>query len=460
MRIVLGVIIITFLLSSLAWSQEAIVKLTLDESIEQALKNNLELKIGEVQFQEKESDIAKKEASLNLKVDLEGTPASWKGEEIDSLTYKPEARIDAHLLTKSGTTYSFSIQGKKEEEDKGLKETSLSFNIDQKILPSPRFSSSYLSWEKALLDLKSSKLSLKDKRNSLKFEVKTGFYNVLKQKRKVELKKLSLVQAKENLTIVEDKLRKELANKLDLLNAQTMVISAKEALFQTQNQLKRYLIDFKNLLGIDFHIKVELIEESEYDYESLKIDLDRAIEEALHNRVEVKQQKLAIEAYQLDLDLANTKSSPSLDLSGGYSYAYNENFPGAEGGEYKISLVFGISLLDGGETEAEIKGAKEKLRESQLNFEKLERDIATEVQGYLLNLQEGEGQIEFLRLSKEKCQEDLNIAQERYFRGLITENELREKEINFKQAQVDLLDVLLDYELVKSKLLKSLGREL
>ena len=62
MRVVLGVIIITFLLSSLAWSQENIVKLTLNESIEQAIKNNLDLKISEVQFQEKESDIAGKES--------------------------------------------------------------------------------------------------------------------------------------------------------------------------------------------------------------------------------------------------------------------------------------------------------------------------------------------------------------------------------------------------------------
>ena len=219
MRALVGVIIITFLLSSLAWSQENSVKLTLNQSIEHALNNNLDLKITEVQFQEKESDIAKKETSFNVKVDLEGTPASWEGEEIDSLTYKPEARISANLRTKNGTTYNFSIQGGKEEGEE-LKATSVSFTLTQKILPFPRFSSSYLSLEKALLDLKINKFSLEKAKNLLKFEVKTGFYNVLKQKRKVELKKLSLVQAKENLTIVEDKLRKELANKLDLLNAQ------------------------------------------------------------------------------------------------------------------------------------------------------------------------------------------------------------------------------------------------
>ncbi len=459
MKVILGIVVLVFLLSPLAWSQEGVVKFTLDESIEHALNNNLDLKITEIQFQEKESDIAKKETSFNLKVNLEGTPASWRGEEIDSLTYKPEAKISANLLTKNGTTYSFSVRGEKGEDEK-FETTSLSLTLTQKILPFPGYSSSYLSLERALLDLKRNEFSLEERRNSLKFEVKTGFYNILKQKRKAELKELSLEQAKENLSTVEDKLRKELANKLDLLNARMNLINAKEALFQSQNQLKRYLIEFKNLLGIDSHIKVELIEESEYDYESPKIDLDQIIEEALRNRVEIKQQRLVIEDYQLDLALTKTKLFPSLDLSGGYTYTYNENFPNAERGEYKVSLVFGIPLLDGGENKAEIKGAKEKLRESQLNFKKLERDITTEVQKNLLNLQEKEGQIEFLRVSKEKCQEDLNIAQERYFNGSITEDELREKEINLRQAQINLLDALLDCELAKSKLLKSLGRKL
>jgi outer membrane protein TolC len=457
-KVILCVVVLVFLLSPLVCSQENIVKLTLDESIEQALKNNLELKISEVQFQEKESDIAKKETSFNLKVDLEGTPANWKGEEINNLNYKPEAEISANLLTKSGTTYSFNVveEGK---GDEGLKETSLSFTINQKILPSPKFSSSYLSWEKALLDLKSSELFLKDRRNSLKFEVKTGFYNILKQRREVELEKLFLEQAKENLTIVEDKLKKGLANELDLLNAQLEVVNVEKTLFQNQNQLRKYLMEFKNLLGIDFHTKVELIEESKYDYEPLKVNLDQLAEEALYNRVEIKQQKLAIEVYQLDLALAKTKSSPSLGLSGGYNYAYNnKGLP--DTGEYKVSLVFGIPLLDGGESKAEIQGAKEKLKESQLNLKKIKRDIITEVQEYFFNFQEKQRQIEFLRVSKEKYQEDLNIAQERFLSGLITKHEFREKEISLKQAQIDLFNALLDCEFAKSKLLKSLGRKL
>lgn len=458
MRVVLSVIVVIFLLSSSAWCQENIVKLTLKESIEQALKGNLDLKIAEVQFQGTESEVAEKEASFKLKTNLEVAPLTWKG-EIDNFNYRPEANINANLLTKGGTTYSLNIEEEKGEDER-LKTTLLSLTLTQKILPSPKLTPSYLSLKKSLLDLRKNKFSLKKEKNNLKLEVKTSFYTILKQKRKIEIEKLQLEQTKENLIILEDKLRKGLANELDLLNAQLEVISAKKALFQNQNQLTRYLIEFKSLLGIDSRIDVELIEESKYEYEPLKLELNQAIEEALKNRVEIKQQKLTVEICQLDLALTKSKLSPSLNFSGGYSYSYGNKSLEKEREEYRASLIFEIPLLDGGESKAEIQGAEEKLKENQLNLKKLERDISTEVQNYFLNLWEKEKQIEFFNLSKERYQKDLSIAQERLSSGSITKDKLREKEINFKQEQIELLDALLDCELTRLELLKSIGKEL
>ena len=457
MKVVFGVIIIIFFLSPLAWCEENSIKLTLSKSIEQAIKGNLDLKIAEAQFQRMETEVAKNEASFRLKTNLEVAPANWEG-KIDNFNYKPEANLNANLLTKNGTTYSFNV--KEGEKDEGLKTTLFSLSLTQKILPHPRFNSSYLFLKESVLNLRKNELSLEEEKNSLKLEVRTSFYNILKQEREIELEKLHLEKLKEDLTVVEEKLKKGLANKLDLLNAQLDVAGAEKTLFQNENRLKRYLTEFKNLLGIGSYTKVELIQEPKYNYEPLKVKLNRAIEEALKNRVEIKQQKLTIQASQLDLNLTKSKSSPSLNLSGGYNYSYGSEFPQQGREEYKVSLIFEIPLLDGGESKAEIQEAEEKLRESELNLEKLKRDIATEVQNYFLDLWEKEKQIDFFKLSKEKYKKDLSIAQKMFSSGAITKDELREKEIAFKQAQINLLNALLDYELAKSKLLKSIGKEL
>jgi len=458
MRTAIGVISIIFLLSCSAWCQQNSIRLTLDQSIEQALKDNLDLKIAQVQFQRMESEVTLKEASFNLKADLEASPLSWAG-EIDALNYRPEAKISANLLTKSGTTYSLNIE-EEEEKDEKLKTTLLSFTLIQKILPSPRLNPPYLSLEKGLLELRKNGLSLEEEKDHLKLEVKTSFYNILKQKRKIEVGKLRLEQARENLTIVEDKLRKRLANELDLLNAQIEVANAQDALSQGRDQLTRELTEFKGLLGLDPHLEVELIEETEYGFEPLKMEFEPAVEEALENRVEVKQQKLTIQTCQLDVTLAKSKLSPSLNIAGDYSYSLGDTLPETEREEYKASLIFEIPLLDGGESKAKIQEAQVKLKESQLNLKKLKRDIIAEIQDYFLDLQAKERQIELLRLSEKRCRIDLNIAQERFCAKSLTKDELREKEINFKQAQLNLLDALLDYELARLRFLRSLGRKL
>ncbi len=59
-RIVLLVVGSLFLLSSPASSTEKSVKLTLSESIKQALEGNLDIRIAEIQLQKVESEIAQK----------------------------------------------------------------------------------------------------------------------------------------------------------------------------------------------------------------------------------------------------------------------------------------------------------------------------------------------------------------------------------------------------------------
>ena len=77
-----------------------------------------------------------------------------------------------------------------------------------------------------------------------------------------------------------------------------------------------------------------------------------------------------------------------------------------------------------------------------------------------LDLEQKLRKIELLRLSQNWSKKDFEIARRRLSGGDITQSDLREKEIGFKQAQIDYLDGVLDYETARSTFLKSLGRKL
>jgi len=446
-----------FLLSPPAWSAQPPIKikLTLSESIKQALDHNLDIRIAEIQLEEMESKVAQSEASFKPKLNLDLAPATWAG-KLDSLHYEPQAGLTASLLTERGTTYSLALEQEQGEDERI--NTSLSFILTQKILPFPRVDSSYLALKKSLLSSEQERLTLEDERNSLKLEVTVGFYDILKQQKEIELKGLYLDQAREDLLIVKDKFENQSASDLDLLSAQVEVANAEEAILQGEDDLFQYSGEFKDLLGIDSEAQIELIGESHPEPEPLELNLGDAVKEALANRLEIKRQKLTANQSELDLALAKSKRSPSLNLSGGYSYTELED--DKEEDEYEASLIFQIPLVDGGESKAEIEEAKSRLKETNLNLEKLKRDTRAEVRSCFLDLEQKLRKIELLRLSQNWSKKDFEIARRRLSGGDITQSDLREKEIGFKEAQIDYLDGVLDYETARSTFLKSLGRKL
>jgi len=196
------------------------------------------------------------------------------------------------------------------------------------------------------------------------------------------------------------------------------------------------------------------VAESHYKGKPLKLDLKDAVREALANRLEIERENLDLERTELDLALAKSRRSPSLNLSGGYSYA------GVGEEEYEAFLIFQIPLVDGGEGRAEIEEAESRLEAAYLGLEKLKRDIRTEVRSHFFDVQRKMRQIELLRLSQDWYEKDLDIARSRFLSGAITENELTKKDIESKQSEIALLDAILDYEASRSAFLRSLGRGL
>ncbi|GAH13837.1 unnamed protein product, partial [marine sediment metagenome] len=119
-----------------------------------------------------------------------------------------------------------------------------------------------------------------------KLEVTVNFYEILKQQRKIELNRLYLKQARQDLLVVEDKWENQLASDVDLLEAQMKVADAEEVVLQSQDELFQYSGEFKDLLGIDPEAQIEWIAESDYEPEPLELNLEEAVREALVNRLE------------------------------------------------------------------------------------------------------------------------------------------------------------------------------
>jgi len=445
-------VVLILALSASVYSQESPTELTLKKSIRMALEHNLDLRIARVQLEETELELDKVEAVFNSQVNLSLSPLQWEGEEMLG-EYRPQARLEASLLTPGGTSYNFSLNGQKGEND--TMGTSWSASVSQQIIPHPDLDSSSLSLKKSRITLETKRLEFEEEIDDVKQEVMRRFYAILKEEKEWELKQLSLQYAGENLRIANHKLQQGIAGKLDVLDAETELMAAEEALFQAESTLSQDRMDFKDLLGIPWQEDIVVVFQFPGDFQPLGVTLEEAQKKAIENRPQIREQNFQIKLYELDLTQTKSELSPLLNLS----FGYTSEQPGLKEA-YRTSLTLEVPLMDGGKGEAEVKIAQGKLRKAKLNLEKLKRDIMAEVRGYFLDLKRMEKNVKFLKLSQEKRHQTLEVTKKMFEQGALTEQELQEKEISVKQAEIGLFGTLADYEVARNKLLKSMGRRL
>jgi len=445
-------ILLSFVLAIPAFAKEPVV-LDLQDSIQRALKYNLNVQIAKMEVERAKLELKKEEATFRPQASISAFPLQWEG-EYNLLECSPQAGFDASLSTQWGMDITLSVTGEKGEDER-MKPV-ISLDAVQKILPSPKFTSSYLSLKESFLSLEKEKLASDEEIDSIKLLVVTSFYKILEQEKEYELKKLSLEQAKENLIILKDKLKKRMANKLDVMDAEVELIKAEEELYQAKSSLSQSMIDFKQLLGIGQDEEVVLKDKLSIEDHLLKIELEDAIKKALKNNRQIGQQKLTVKIRQLDLMMSKSEVSPSLNFLAGYNY----NKLGQKEEKYRVGLLVEIPVLDGGKGKYGIQIAEQELRKEELNLEKLKQDICGKIRDNFYELKRLEKRVLLLKLSQEKQKEALNITRKMFSKGAVTTQQVREREIFLKQAEIDFLSVLADYEALKAELLKSIGERI
>jgi len=153
-KVVSGILLSFFLISA-GFAAEPVV-LSLEDSIQRALKYNLDVQIANMEVKKAKLELKKQEAAFKPQASISASPLQWKG-KYSLLEYSPQVGFDTSLSTQWGMDAALSVTGKKEEGE--MMEPVVSLTVTQKILPAPELTSSYLSLRKSFLSLKKEELS-------------------------------------------------------------------------------------------------------------------------------------------------------------------------------------------------------------------------------------------------------------------------------------------------------------
>lgn len=482
-------------------TEKKILKMSLQDVITQALKNNLDLQIEmtnpDLALQSLKSIDSMFIPKLGITADKSESnyPATdiLSGAEINkyksqnlnfSLSQKLAlgGTLEARLNTrKSMTNSSFSTLNPSLDSQ-------IQFQLSQPVLKGfgtlATKKNIYIytnNYEKSLFQLKSGII------NAI-FNVESAYWELVYYYLDLEAKKKALQQSQDWMKQTQKKIEVGILAAIDLLDAQADVASKESQLLAAEQALELAQENLKKILNIS-QIEEEILPTDKPETEPVTVDYNQFLEEALANRPEIEQSKLELKNYQIEVKYARNQMLPDLQL---VAYYYSSGRGGdkkifAPGSNpfdpnrevigiikkdiwdtlkdsvsnlyrnYSISLNLTVPLSFRAE-KAQLAQAEIGMKKALLTLKNTENTILSEVKQLIKEIEYYKKFVAANELSVKREEEKLKAEQKKLAVGLSTNYDVLIKQRDFIQSQSNYLQSLKGFRTTIAKLNKILGR--
>ena len=292
--------------------------------------------------------------------------------------------------------------------------------------------------------------------NKVKSGVKKSFYNVLFLKNVVEVNKLSLNNASENLSVVETRYKNGVETEFNFLRAKVRVEQIKPELAQSENNLsiaKKYL---KNAIGIKSSAEIDAAGLLTYDSTEVHGNTDDILKKIAENNVSVRQLNINQRINKELIDVVNADYLPKFYVFGQYQLAATENDDrGLTNYRYFNVLNAGIGLS----WNLNFFKNTFKKRQSEIDLKKTDETIYDVKQKLTLL---GQSIIQRMDEAKKRLiaqSENIKLAERGYQlasislrNGVINQIDVQDAEFFLNQTKLGYNQAIFDYQTAKAEL--------
>ncbi|MFW6160375.1 MAG: TolC family protein [Acidobacteriota bacterium] len=313
-------------------------------------------------------------------------------------------------------------------------------------------------YKQAKYNLKSTRESVRQSRQSTIYQVKQAFYGYLLTRELVRVAEEAVAVAEKHHRNVNNLYEVGMASKLDLLRSEVQVANLKPQLIKARNSLKVAEIGLKTILGLEIEQMIEV--EGNLHYEPYYPDLEKCIQEAMSARPELLQISYQKQIAQQMVKTSQASRLPTIAISGNYNY-WADKFNFKEdtwSSYYAVNLVMTIPLFNGFSSSARVAQSKSVMRELELTEKSLKDMVIFEINQAFLNLKEAEESLQSQEKNVEQAAESLRIAELNYAEGLVTHLDVSSAQASLSQAKTYYSQALYDYVVARAALEKAVGK--
>jgi outer membrane protein TolC len=198
------------------------------------------------------------------------------------------------------------------------------------------------------------------------------------------------------------------------------------------------------------------------------VDADKAVQMALENRLEMREQDIQIELNKMNVKRQRAAGMIQADLTAYYekigvsSVDVNTNFRNAVNNSYAdfmnrpqnfgLGINVSIPILDWGENRALVNAAKSRLKQTEIGKQAMQRSIEREVRNLVADLNSSLQRLQLLEKNVKVAEKSFEITRQRFSDGDIDSQALALERNRLNTAYNNHLRAYINYQLLLSDL--------
>jgi len=446
--------------------------LTLEKSLGIAEANSPSMKTTRLSLIRSQENLNAQNASLKSQFSLMLTPISYSqnrafndlistyNSQKKTQTYgtftimQPVIWTDATVSLTNTFGYLDSYSQFATQQQKGFS-NNLAISLDQPLFT---YNRTRMALQELQLALENAQLNYAIHLLDLEKQVTQAFYYVYQQQQSLEIANQAYQNMQKSYEVSKNKVEAGISPKEEMFQAELNLATTKSDYENKQVLLENAKDDFKLLIGMSLYEDLIVIPNIAVD--TVAVDISFAIDQGLHNRMELRQRKIDIENSQFDLiqTKAQNEFKGSLGLSVGL-FGDNDKFKNvfdkaSRTDNEAVTLSLSIPLWDWGKRKSMIKASEASIATSQISLEQQQNNIILDIRKVYRNLINLRNQIEIARQNVTNAQLTYDLNLERYKNGDLTgmdlniyQNQLSEKKLTYTNSLISYKLELLNLKI-------------
>ena len=242
---------------------------------------------------------------------------------------------------------------------------------------------------------------------------------------------------------------------IDTLRANVELQNEKQRLLEAENERETSLYGLSRLLNLDPRQKIELADSLSF-FDTPQPEVAASIDAALAARQEWKALASQIKAAENQKKAAQDSRLPSVRFDGEYAYlgtSGNTTLP-----TYTYQGSVNLPLFTGGRIHAQIVSADLEIRKLAEQQADLRNQIALDVKTALLNLESARNEVQVANLGVQLSKEEVDQARDRFKAGVANNIEVIQAQDSLSRANDNQIAALYRFNQARADFARSIGQ--